>query len=332
MISMELMKLILQQMGMTSALTLQTLQMLVRLWQAMRDWYDDDLVLARAARSATTVEAGQQSARQREQAYLRFVYKEMRIEYPEGLKLSIPGSVEIVYPRLGVDALEVWERPARDFRYHRSESGGSIAEQEALQTVLERIRAMADTDLALARRQADQEVFQNTPEIIGYRRIIHPELSETGQSCGLCVVASTRMYKKEELLPIHDLCNCSVLPVTPTDDPGNDLNEEDLQTLYDAAGSNTAEDLLKTKVSFTEHGELGPIIRSGSGKSPRYERKEEESPIEAQIAKMRAAAERLASRQQRGENVAQEIGWLRDRVNMIQKQKNQIDQFRRTNR
>jgi hypothetical protein len=335
MIPTRLMQIIAQQTKMIFGLVMQLVQMLLKLWGSFDDWYDDDKVTAVAARSATIVESALRNARVRERAYLRQVYKQADIEFPQenDFRAIIEGGVEIEYPRLGVDALEVWERPAREMRYRMSESGGSLRQSQAMAKVFERIKAMAETDLALARRAEDKFIFEQSKDVLGYHRVIHPELSETGQSCGLCVVASQRLYHKSELMPIHDECNCTVMPAIKGQEPmGPVLNEEDLERLYDAAGGNAAEDLLKTKVSFTEHGELGPIIRSGEGKSDRFERDENFSPIENQVKKMRGALERLATRQQKGEDVAQEIGYLRERIDILERQKSIIESFRRTPR
>jgi hypothetical protein len=326
----QIMQIVMQQTKMIFGLAMQLLQMLLKLWRNFDGWYDDDRVTAVAARSATIVETAQRNARARERSYLRHFYKQTNTEFPsdESLSVQIPGGVEMEYPRQGVDALEVYERVAREFRYQRSQG---LRTADAMAEMEKRIKAMSETDLALARREEDKFIFENSKDVLGYHRVIHPELSETGQSCGLCVVASQRMYHTSELMPIHDECNCTVAPaIKGATNLGPLLNEEDLERLYDAAGSNTAEDLLKTKVSFTEHGELGPIIRSGEGKSPRYERDENFSPIDNQVKKMRGALERLAVRLNKGEeNLAQEIGYLRERIEILERQKKVIESFRK---
>ena len=329
MIPTQIAMIVAQQAKMIFGLALQVLQMLLKLWRSFDGWYDDDRVTAVAARSATIVEIAQQNARKRERSYLRIFYKQINEEFPseESFRAVIEGGVELEYPRQGVDALEVYERVAREYRYQVSTG---LRPAQAMLEVEKRIKAMSETDLALARRAEDKFVFEQSPQVHGYHRVIHPEMSQTGQSCGLCVVASQRLYKKSELMPIHDECNCTVAPaIKGATDLGPLLNEEDLQALYDAAGSNTAEDLLKTKVSFTEHGELGPIIRSGKGKSDRYERDENFSPIESQVNKMRGALERLAVRQNKGEDLAQEIGYLRERIELLERQRHIIESFRR---
>lgn len=85
--------------------------------------------------------------------------------------------------------------------------------------------------------------------VIGFRRVIHPELAKGG-SCGLCIVAATQIYKDKHLKKIHDNCNCSVLPIYRTDDgkridPGASMNRKDLGKLYKAAGDSTLREGLK---------------------------------------------------------------------------------------
>ena len=75
--------------------------------------------------------------------------------------------------------------------------------------------------------------------ITGWRRIIHPELSQGG-TCGLCIAAAAgRTYTTGNLEPIHEGCNCGVMPIVGDDDPGDALNRLDLGDLYDEAGGTT---------------------------------------------------------------------------------------------
>lgn len=320
MLTDALIKLIEQQAALVGALSAQTVRMLIGLWSPFRRWTDHDLVLAMAARSATTVEAGQHAARMRQKTYMKMVYKELGIEFPN-VPIIVPGTVEI-YSR-GVNPLEVYQRPAEQYRYHLSiGDSDTISRQHAM----ERLSTIADTDLTLARREAMREVYDSTPTILGWRRIIHPELSKDGFSCGLCVVAADRVYSRGDLMPIHDECNCDTLPITEDNDPGHELNADDLESLYDAAGSNTAGDLLKTKVYFLNHGELGPIISGGSRQGSKQRKRakldqlEPEESIQRQIDQLRKSSQKLLARQKNGEDVRLSINWQRDRIQSLEKQ------------
>lgn len=337
MITPQLLKLVEMQAGLLAGLSLQTATMMAKLWMEFRSWYDYDLTVANAARSATTIEAASRAARARQRAYMRFVYKELGLTMPTddainrdgGLSFYTPGGVDI-YERQGVTPLEVYQRPAEEYRYQLSRG---LKSGDALMKSLQRVKVISDTDLALSRRDENRRIFRTTPgdKVIGYRRIIHPEQSQDGTSCGLCVVASTRLYTTDELMPIHDECNCDVMPVTLDNDPGNELNQDDIQAIYDAAEGNDAGDLLKTKVSFTEHGELGPIISTGNRQGSKQRKAAaDRSPltplesIQKELHTLMKSADKLAVRAGNGEDVRQYLGWERDRISILERRANAI--------
>jgi len=323
MLTDNLIKLIERQAALAGGLSLQLVQLLTRLWTPYRNWTDYDLLIAQAARSATTVEAATRQTRMRQRAYMKLVYKEMQIPFPKDEDIirldGIEGDVEI-YER-GVSPLEVYQRPAEEMRYHLSTG---TPYRQSLGLAIDRLSTIAETDLLLARREEMADIYEATPEVTGWRRIIHPELSKTGQSCGLCVVASQRVYNKGTLMPIHDECNCDTLPITEGNDPGLELNEDDLKELYAAAGSNAAGDLLSTKVSFTDHGELGPIISTGNRQGSKQRKRakaQKVTPAESidnQLHVLRKSSEKLAKRLANGEDVALSLNWQRDRISVLE--------------
>ncbi|WNM66304.1 hypothetical protein SEA_CULVER_32 [Gordonia phage Culver] len=169
--------------------------------------------------------------------------------------------------RLPID--EVFNRPARQYRFMRKEGK---SRNESLDAARNRVKIIVGTNLALAQREAETQVIsastkrsksRNKP--IGYRRIIHPERSKSGFVCGLCIAAADRVYTTDDLQPLHDWCNCTILPVTAENDPGLDLNEQDLKSLYGPDGKTAAEYLLTLKYKVEKHGELGPILVPESG-------------------------------------------------------------------
>lgn len=155
-----------------------------------------------------------------------------------------------------VDPMVEWERPAKEYRRMRSQ-GMSAA--EAQQRAADRAELLADDDISAAQQHATVIRLADYPRVIGYRRIIHPELSQSG-TCGLCAVASDRRYKIGTLMPVHARCKCSVLPITRRHDPGSALNAADIKQLYGTAGSTGAADLKKTRIWVVEHSELGPQL------------------------------------------------------------------------
>lgn len=161
-----------------------------------------------------------------------------------------------------VDPKTEWNRPARAARVARLLGADEFQANELAQ---QRAQQMARMDALKAQQEAEKQRWGVSDDIIGYRRIIHPELGKGGPVCALCVVAATRIYSTETLKALHGGCRCSVSPVLRDGtgiitDPGFDLNRDDLDKLYEAAGGNTRDDLLTINVGTIEHGELGPIL------------------------------------------------------------------------
>lgn len=166
--------------------------------------------------------------------------------------------------RNGADMRRVFQRPAKLFR--RQVAKG-VSPVEAFKQAMDLAAKITETNNTLAMREAAQlTLAELAPRagVTGYRRILRPELARTG-SCGLCIVASDRIYKRAQLMPIHDNCNCAVLPIIGAaygaGDPGNSFNNLDLEDLYALAGGSSAgRDLKKVRVQVNEHGELGPVL------------------------------------------------------------------------
>lgn len=170
-----------------------------------------------------------------------------------------------------VEPEEVYGRVADHVRFISVARG--IDTDQARVEGLRRAMTVADTDVALAdRAQVNRFFTERKPRgVVGYRRVLHPELGSGAPPCGLCVVASDRLYHIEDLLPIHARCRCSVAAATADHDPGHSLNTEDLRRIYEAAGG-TGGDVIgadgrqhsgrlkQVRVEVLEHGELGPVL------------------------------------------------------------------------
>lgn len=173
----------------------------------------------------------------------------------------------LVIPRAGrnarlLDPATPYGRVAEQYRLAVVSQGAS--EDHARQRALVRVAQVAATDVTLAVREQVRKTLGQVRGITGYRRILRPELSETGP-CGLCVVAADRIYKVEHLLPIHDRCVCDVLPIIGDLDPGIDLNADELRAIYETAGSTGGGKrhggaLKRVRVAMGENGELGPVL------------------------------------------------------------------------
>lgn len=137
-----------------------------------------------------------------------------------------------------------------------------LLEQVAQQEMEVRMERMVNDDLAMASRTAARDAML-AGKVTRYRRVLHPELNQTGVSCGLCVAASTRLYRVKDLMPIHNLCKCEPVPVVGGNDPGEQINMEDLGVLYDEAGGTTdGRELKAERYVVYEHPELGPVLRN----------------------------------------------------------------------
>lgn len=193
--------------------------------------------------------------------------KEATVDYADG-KQTIP--------KTDAEPDKVFERAAETYRYERSIGTEHAAANEKAEN---RIARTVDNNLILSARLASQQTLVRVAElderVIGYRRVIHPELSKGGV-CGLCVAAADRVYHVHDLQAIHDRCKCTIAPVTTAHDPGFTLNQDDLDRLY-AHSAETApmetvnghirralptsgKALKKTRYQIVHHDELGPVL------------------------------------------------------------------------
>lgn len=223
---------------------------LLALWLPFSWWHRPDMVNAWSARSTVQVDIALALARRQARAFMLEQLRQL-----EALPDELPDVTDL-YPRSGTPMIEVYKRPARQFE-HAQRIGKSDA--EAREAFEERFTKLVTDDVIAAARDEAQKIIAASPKVIGYRRVLHPELSKTGP-CGLCVIAADRFYTREDLMELHALCKCTVSPITADADPGLRLNREDLDALYRAAGSKYAEDLKRIRVTIRENGELGPIL------------------------------------------------------------------------
>lgn len=144
-----------------------------------------------------------------------------------------------------------------------------VVERYAQQKVEERAERMVNHDVQASSRNMHQVALQQLPQekVVGFRRVVHPELAESGRSCGLCIVASTMWYTRRDLLPIHAGCNCETCEIYEIDgvmfDPGEQINMEDLNVFYREAGDTThGWDLKRQAYEVFDHPEYGPTLRN----------------------------------------------------------------------
>jgi hypothetical protein len=123
--------------------------------------------------------------------------------------------------------------------------------------------ATAATDLQLAKTHSSRFVLGGKDHVVGYRRVL-----EGRKSCGLCIVASTQRYHKDDLMPIHGHCDCGVEPIFGDADPGQVVDTSTLEGVHaaieerfgvsDRSGRDPV-DFRQVLVTH-EHGELGPVL------------------------------------------------------------------------
>lgn len=213
-------------------------------------------------------------------ATVDFSGKTPKVHAPTKTAINYEDGAETV--KKGEAAAErLFERVAEKYRYEKS-----VGKTDTAANVLaeDRITTLVDDNMILAGRMASQQtlklVSDKDARVLGYRRIIHPELSKGGV-CGMCIVASDRKYKIEDLQPIHKRCNCTVSPIVKIDsvyiDPGHALNQDDLDKLYLQAGeaapgkrSTSIEALTRTRYQIVQHNELGPVLTRMTGAEVPY--------------------------------------------------------------
>lgn len=226
------------------------LKALLGLWSGFDYWSDPHITTGMAAKSATLVDSATLNVRRLERSYTTAVLKRMDVR-PTELPPIANG-----YPRANVTPVEVYRRPVERFLWARK---NGVPFEQATDDAIARLQELAERDVLTAARDEDQLVYEASKQVLGYRRIVHPELSRSG-SCGLCLAAAANRYRVADLLPLHSGCNCDTLPITEGDDPGFRLNQDDLKKLYAAASSSGADDLLNVRATVNEHGELGPVL------------------------------------------------------------------------
>lgn len=222
------------------------------LWTAFTEFYDGDAARAVADRIGRLVIASQRLAGRATEAHLRRQIALLNETLPNTTIVDLPADL-----RFGADAAEVYTRPIRQVRFLETPEGGNVPRETATETARARLERAALHDLQLARAVAAQQVLYRFPQASGWRRIIHPEL---GNVCGLCVAASDRVYQRINRMDIHPGCKCTILPIVGGLDPGGTLNAQDLQRLYEAAGSTASRALAAVRIKTFDHGEMGSVL------------------------------------------------------------------------
>lgn len=214
------------------------------------DWTNPTQTLAAAAAAAGTA----QTARQLHIG-LMSEFVATTVEIMTGRRPSAP-RIPVGYSR-NADPFDVYSRPV--FAAREALEQEILAEADALAAAEVKAEVLSLTDALMARRDAAAATLAASPEVRGYRRVIRPELSETG-TCGLCIAAATRLYSTEDLLDIHTRCKCTVMPVVAADDPARRFNTADLERVYAVIPATRRQELSKFRYRVEDLEELGPTL------------------------------------------------------------------------
>lgn len=225
-----------------------TVAAIIAAYQEIEDWNDPAVTLLAAGGAMAASTAGRQAVAELGAQFISVITGILR-----GTSRRSTGPTPS-YPR-NADPFDVYSRPI--FAYRDAIARGQ-SEIEAEILAFQRAEMIALTDNILARRDAALAQLERE-EIKKYRRVIRPELSETGV-CGLCIAASTRIYNTGELMPIHTRCKCEVIPIIGSDDVGGEINIADLKSFYASIPSTRKQDLVKTRYTVKDLAELGPVL------------------------------------------------------------------------
>lgn len=105
--------------------------------------------------------------------------------------------------RRGVYLEEVYSRP------------GVVAREESLTRAVTYLDNVVRMDMQLAQRNAAHAHATADRRVVGWRRQINPKRG--GKTCGFCIAASTRVYRKIDKLQLHPFCRCTVVEVYADD-------------------------------------------------------------------------------------------------------------------
>lgn len=224
-------------------------------WNSLGSWRDADI--AKFARQvAPIIEGAQARVGSLTDAYLSTI--ESIITDSRVATLGVPSELMTTESLRGVPVNEVYQRPGLTIYNGLSEGKPldamvSKGEQRAL--------TLVRTGLQLAQTHSSRYVMAQKPRIVGHRRVL-----SGAENCALCSIASTQRYNKAELMPIHPGCDCKVMPIYGTQDPGQIIDQQRLDETHTAVKSKTGvsdaggREVDYRQVTIEKHGEIGPVL------------------------------------------------------------------------
>ena len=193
--------------------------------------------------------------------------------------------VNVVWPEFedvrGVPDEDVYDRPAKVYRWRKS-LGDSHG--DALDAAVARAEQVAGDDVSLAARKTAAQRLAAVEDVVGYRRVVHPELARRG-SCGRCVngglgvglggrLVGDNFPRGHQRARIVD-----GKPDPKTLNPVIDV-EHGYQVVTELAGATSGALLQQVSVRVVDHSELGPTLEYAHGS-----RRVIVTPVDAAAAK-----------------------------------------------
>jgi hypothetical protein len=158
----------------------------------------------------------------------------------------------------GVDVPAVYRRPFEQVWTELSREKDFTAAVKAGET---RVTKLIETDLQLAKTHAARAVMSKANGSGLFQRVLRGE-----HDCVKCILTSTRVYSKAELLPIHPGCDCDVEPILGI----SEFKAEAQRRLVDAhdlvaqqfgpEAANPSGRGYSDLIVTHEHGEYGPTL------------------------------------------------------------------------
>lgn len=260
---------ILAQDAARTALVEQAVALAVNAARDFDGWYDTDKITRWTAALSRNLESIQRTLARSTDAYLARFSSQVT-----GRRIRPVGAVDVTQLRNEITHPGVYGRAADSYRYQQhllDRVAVELARGKTLKppklagpvdAAVNRAKVAAELDAQLVVQRQSAKFMVNQPEVLGWRRVIHPERSKGG-TCGLCAAVSTRMYPKKRLMPIHAGCSCVPGPVFATGDPTAEMNRVDLAQMYADAGDTVdAASLKRTRYAVSEHDELGPVLHA----------------------------------------------------------------------
>lgn len=221
-------------------------------WAGLEDYRDDDIERW-VATVTPVVAAGLQQTAALTDAYLANLIGAMTDSAPAPIGVG-PADVSVEALR-GVPAAQVYRR-AGETVWSELSRGVDLA--DAAGRGLDRAQALVQTDMQLAKTHTARRVLSADPRVTGWRRVLN------GSSCKLCVVASTQVYRTDQLQGLHRRCDCGTAAVLGANDPALAINR---RTLADAKAWGISAELGLEQAATRARKTLQIAEESGDAKS-----------------------------------------------------------------